>query len=266
MLNPSPRFISAEIEVSTCETGENTGPVVKAYGGAIVHDGSVPTGFEINTAPASGEKFVKQIREICENLKKDKSKVDETCGLHIHVDARDFNYYDIRKLAFLYQKIEPALFDIVARTRRDSRFCKPCGPSFIRDLERNIIPKDNEMALKKNMYGDPNANVAYLRQDKYNASRYNALNLHSWIFRGTIECRMHHGTILAEKIINWGVLWAGILDYSFENSEKTIKALSGKPLEVLTMIAPTDTNREWIESRFKTFNNRSLTEALEAGE
>lgn len=264
-LNPSKRFISAEIEVSEVNgKNPNTYKAVSNWGGAIVSDGSIQGrfGFEINTAPASGDKFLKQIDEICQGLSKDDGRVNKSCGLHVHIDARDFNFYDIRKLVFLYAKIEDAIFSVIAPSRKSSTFCSPCGQKFVKDLENNIVPKDNEKTILKNVYGYEER-ISSLRTNKYNSARYSALNLHSWVYRGTIECRAHQGTVNAEKIKNWGMLWGAIIDYAANNTEKDIKRLKGDSLSILLSICPNDTVRAWVVARHNHFKNNVVNENTE---
>jgi hypothetical protein len=256
--NPSKRYIAAEIEVANVnEKGLAVSEVIRKWKGGIVRDGSIEgeTPFEINTAPASGDKYVEEINEICAALKNAKAQVNKTCGLHVHVDCRDFNFYDIRKLAILYSKIEEALFQIVAPSRKTSRFCRPCGAKYVKDLENNIIPKDNEKALIKNVYGYEEKLANIRANGKYNEARYAAMNIHSWIFRGTIECRTHQGTVSAKKIKMWGLLWAGIVDYSFDNTEKFIRGIKGNSMDILLSVCPTEEVRAWVMERaahFKT--------------
>lgn len=260
-VNPSKRFIAAEIEVAGVDqTTEDdvVSPVVKKWEGAIVRDGSLPdTGFEINTAPANGDLYIQQIKEITDSIAQKKGFVNNQCGLHVHIDARDFTYYDIRKLVILYAKIEDALYSIVAKSRKESQYCIPCGKKLVRNLDKNLIPKDNEKQIIKNIYGDTYENTRNVRHDKYNQSRYNALNLHSWVYRGTIECRMHHGTINFNKIKNWGILWAGILDYAYENTEADLKALKGDPMNILLEICPTEEVQQWVIARKMFFDGQS---------
>ncbi len=91
---------------------------------------------------------------------------------------------------------------------------------------------------------------------KYNDSRYNALNIHSWLYRGSIECRMHHGTIRADKIVNWGLLWVAILDYAFEHNEMDIKALKGDGFQILMGIAPNEDIKKWLVERKTKFSGQ----------
>ena len=258
--NTSKRYISVEIEVASVgggSSGDKVSPVVKEWNSAIVHDGSLPsTGFEINTAPANGDIFINLINEVCGVLKAQKAKVDNSCGLHVHVDARECNFYDIRKLVYLYDKIETAFFGIVAPSRKTVHYCAPCGKKLVKNLEENNIIKDNKKTIITNVYGSE-VNLNTVKTQKYNNARYNALNLHSWVYRGTIENRMHHGTINAEKIINWSLLQAAMLDFAVDHAERDIKHMKGSPLEILLLIAPNDRVKEWIVSRHNYFAGRT---------
>src|SRR6266702_5519087 len=103
--NKSDRFIAAEIEVSRIShkdyahglklpnvfiaSTKNLENVVRKWHGSIVRDGSLPnSGFEINTSPAAGDVYIKQITEICKALTRVDAKINNDCGLHIHIDAR----------------------------------------------------------------------------------------------------------------------------------------------------------------------------------
>ncbi len=241
---------------------------VTRWQGSIVEDGSLPpSGYEINTAPAQGDKFIEEITEICSALKNQKAFANAQCGLHVHIDCRNHNFIDLKKTIFLYQKIEPALYDIVAPWRRTSHYCRPCGDKYAKDLEHLRTPKDNENKILENVYGTKDVIIRQKKESKYDQSRYNALNLHSWVYRGTLENRMHHGTVLADVIINWGLLWASIVDYAFESkhTERQLKSLKGDSFQLLVQVAHTDPLKKWLVDRKKFFdeNRNSMTDRLE---
>jgi hypothetical protein len=93
-----------------------------------------------------------------------------------------------------------------------SKYCLPCAHKYIAAIEEGRLPYEKVKA-------DVITSVYHARttQDnrysKYNNARYNALNLHSWFFRGTIENRMFDGTIDPNLITSWGIMWAMILDF-----------------------------------------------------
>lgn len=261
--NPSKRYISVELEVCGIKDhGGEVGAAVRKWKGAIVNDGSLPGGgFEINTAPASGDKFTTQIDEICAALAKADAWVDTEAGMHVHVDARDFSYYDMRKLVKLYAHTEEQLYRTCKIHRRDTdgpgRYCAPCGATYVRSLRTALVPKASKAALLSNVYGGkPGREFKDTKRNKYESVRYHALNLHSWIHRGTVECRMYHGTVKARGAKTWGMLWAGILDFAYKHGEAEIDLLvrTKSPHDLLMMCAPTDAVRNWLQNRWNVLH------------
>lgn len=249
--NRSRRFVSAEIEVARVNRDNGVSTAVKDWGGAIVDDGSLGSyGFEINTAPAGGDLYIKQVTEICDALRESGGTVDGRCGTHVHVDARDLKYLEMRRLLQLYASFEDVFFGMVPESRRDSQYCQPCGDDYMGALKSPVYtaaePRHRYKALRKSLvtdlYGDEESYVdpyaatpqrrrrrpgerpvltltdralrsrAERKRDKYHDARYRALNVHSWYYRGTVECRILNGTVDAETIVCWGMLWARMVD------------------------------------------------------
>lgn len=75
----------------------------------------------------------------------------ETCSTdpchcwHVHIDARDFNHWDMRRLVMVYAKIEDALFAMVPEARRESRYCSPCGEAYLASI--NSEPANAKKAI-----------------------------------------------------------------------------------------------------------------------
>ncbi len=268
-VNPIDRLVSVEIEVAGVRgrAPENVTEICRKWGANIVRDGSLPQyGFEINTAPAAGDLFVKEITDITDTLASQFAFANEQCGLHCHVDARDFTFFDMRRLIFLYEKIEPALFSMVPATRRRSKYCYPCGPRYSKNLRESTIPKMSKNQIYRGIYGLDGSQVQDRKKIRTDQARYNALNIHSWFVRGTTECRIRHGTVDRQEIINWGMLWAGILDYAIKTPETNIHKLSHNTMEerkgVLKLCAPTGKVVDFIDSEFAKYNPSSGEIAL----
>lgn len=254
--NPSGRYLSVEMEIGgVAQRGATAiNEVINKWQASVVGDGSLPSGgFEINTAPASGDVFVTEITELCAALAKGRGWVNSSCGGHVHVDCRELSYKAMQRVVALYCKIEPALFQVVPASRRDNQYCRPCATTY----ESGLMPpsaKDPEKTgdvrkkIIEKVYGDE-ASYKAQRGHKYHNRRYNALNLHSWFYRGTIECRIAAGSVNADRIINWGILWAGIVDYAKRVTAEDIANLHGTPFEILLSVAPTDAVQEWLRER-----------------
>lgn len=235
--NKSSRFIAAEIEVakiSETPVAREVSDLVIRWGGSVVRDGSLPElGFEINTSPASGDLYIDQVYEICAKLKEAGAEVNNKCGLHIHIDARDLNYYDIRRLIKIYAFIENVLFSMVPDNRRKSKYCLPCGVEYSSLVEAGKLPYAK---VKADVIGGIYKKDRPERTEKYSQARYSALNIHSWFYRGTIECRMFEGTIDPQHITLWGMMLANVVDYAVKTTDESVSKVVGgifSPLDYL---------------------------------
>jgi hypothetical protein len=234
----------------------------------VVEDGSLDAGgYELNTVPCAGDHFITHINALCERLAKANAEVTVDCGLHVHVDASDFRFYDMRRLVMLYAKLEPALFAMMPDSRRESIFCHPCGELYVDGLNGEHKSKEAKARLISNMYRDTGSSYTgaafkEIRESKWGNARYRALNIHSWIFRGTVECRLHTGSTKARKIIAWGMLWASILDAAMRMTETEINALTCDTVyasaALLCCIAPNDNVRAYIAQRLKSFEGLNI--------
>lgn len=258
-VNPSKRFISVEIEVASVrDWASRVMDCCLKWRHSIVSDGSLPdTGFEINTAPAAGDRFVTCIQELGEALASHGAEVTRSCGLHVHVDARDYTFWDVRKFVLLWERVEPSLFSIVARSRRpgsNNNYCLPVGERY-RPLTEE---QDVKSSFIRSIYGYDTKCERHQRQpykvldskkgDKYDSARYYALNLHSWVYRGTLENRIHQGSVNAKRITNWSLLFAGLLDFAAQKTETYLRTLPAG-MDTLLAAAPTDDVRAWVENR-----------------
>jgi Putative amidoligase enzyme len=81
---------------------------------------------------------------------------------------------------------------------------------------------------------------------------YHNMNLHSWFFRGTVECRMHTGTIVAHKIVDWAITWQAIMDRALSITPEEIAAIKD-PVEELLRVSPTEHSRTYIKTRLAAY-------------
>lgn len=254
--NPVKRFISCELEVASAREGGAITRVCDAWSCTTQYDGSLPSGgFEISTSPAMGDVFLAQIKDHCRAFRQCRARVTRACGLHVHVDARDFRYWDTRRLILVYAKVEDALFSILPHSRNGNSFCKRCGDSFA-SLVKSGRPKDVREALLQKLYGSKN-NARSYRRSKSHCSRYTALNVHSWLYRGSFEFRLGAGSVDYKNITNWAMLLGNLLEYAAKKSDKDVDSLSGTSLDILKRLAPTKNIREWIKERHDYFRNNA---------
>lgn len=267
-VNPLRRFLSCELEVSGLsdayvKLGVNPldldprvitiNEVLEYWHSQIVHDQSLPQrGFEINTAPANGDLFVKQINEICSELLKfgatcvnnyDTRKRQHPCGMHVHVDARDFSYHDLRRFLLFYEMVEPILYSMLPGERQNSHFAERCGKLLghmvrLGEPIRGGSLKGKYDPAKVHLIEATYASEIPARGDKracLQEARYRSLNTHAWFYRRTLEFRHMYGTLDAAEIIAWASIVGHIVEYAYVIPFSTIQSLARAP----------EANRSW---------------------
>jgi len=72
---------------------------------------------------------------------------------------------------------------------------------------------------------------------------------------------MHHGSLLAPKILNWMYLLIDMMDFALKTKENEIQDLvsNASPVEALWAFETRPETRKWVEERYKKFNKTELT-------
>ena len=214
----SGRYIGIEAEYAS---GEPDPEWARIWGAGIVEDGSLPRGgYELVSAPAAGELFEAQIREMCRGA----GDVTTACGLHVHVDASDYTWADMRRLIFAYASIEDELFRAVPESRRNNHYCTRCAADYVRLVSRTAGTEEKIIACTGNI-------KLRLQRDAKPSGRYRALNLCCWFRQGTVELRLGAGSANPSKIISWASFFRDLVGYAKTHPLKacrvaTIEAIS----------------------------------------
>lgn len=256
--NPLTRLCGIELELSSIPDSDVLFRWAQSTGAGLVEDGSLPDeGVEVVTRPMSGDILLRDCASLGEALRVSKATISNDCGLHVHVDARDYTQADLRRLMILYASVERTLFELSARSRIDNKYCIPCGASYLNWLrspsKTKTWSKEWRKTLTANLYGEANRYVSGLKHDKYHSSRYNALNLHTFFYRKTIEFRMHEAHLSPEVFSNWALLCGWIVQRAYVMSESDIYSLiraSSNCEDVLREILPSSVMSN-IESRLQ---------------
>lgn len=190
-------------------------------------DSSVrPSEHELVVGPFRGNAMIRSLYLMGELLNKHRAKVNESCSLHVHVDARDLSMWQLRSLVLGYAAHEEA-FNMMFPIKRiynpsmhHGGFSKPMAKDFrcmLNSLGGAKTTADIKKALIKGLYGviDSPAyadDVCRKKGNKYEACRYYGMNLHAFMFQGTIEFRQHEGC-LDEGILLWPAFCATYVDH-----------------------------------------------------
>lgn len=263
--NKSKRHISFELEISDCNNFDDVLKFCNRNNHNIVSDGSIEGdfAFEINTCPISGDYFLKEMESLSNILSRNGCEVNDTCGCHVHINCKDLNYYDIRKFAFIYVKIEDYIFKCIPDDRRDSRYCYTCKDAVKDVFLQRVFKKKPKQPATKGLSIRKFYNIrSYIEDDqikhyldsrkkaRYYDKRYWAMNFHSWFLRGSLENRCLEGTIKYKDIVNWGMLWAYIIDFAVEKNESVVKNLPEGYRCLETIFGNNSEILNWLISRY----------------
>ena len=225
------RLIGVEIEAENGDLCKLSEELDNRCG--IAEDGSLNSkGAEVITPPASLNEAEKIIKDACMSLKKAGFDATRSCGIHIHIDARDFKNSPVklaRVLRTVYA-VEDLLLSILPPSRWDNRYCLRLSTQYsfnnfrgkirIDDFESKWYKTVNKLAIKD------------YKTQKHDSkgTRYCGLNMHSTMYRGTIEFRYHSGTIDWQKILKWAYILLKVINYATKRYEdKEIIALYSQP-------------------------------------
>ena len=140
--------------------------------------------------------------------------VNRTCGLHVHVGARDWGVKEFKNLAKRYAKFESAIDTIMPRSRRlsNNSYCRS-----------NANYRDSNLQV---VFAEINrCRTARDVMNKVQGGRYYKLNLESFWKHGTVEFRHHSGTICPAKIENWVMVCMGMTKLADTN--RSVKITEG---------------------------------------
>lgn len=257
-----PRHFGVEVE---CGLRSFRGPLpafLRAWSGSCGTDCSVgdgrrlqrpPAGYEpvnpdmaveVRTPPATGAVARDLIRGLGDALAAHGAHTDSTCGLHVHVDARGATADDLARLALVWSRVEGALWNAVAPSRRRnpqiSRYCSSWGDAFDRQgVLAATTTIDKERAIR-------NARV------NPNGQKYHALNFMPFWSQQTVEIRMHHGSVNARKILRWATCMVQIVHWAFTHTDAEARALRGTPSEIVDRLLDRE-HAAWMRRRREHF-------------
>ena len=123
-----------------------------------------------------------KLEKVCWVLDLCDVKVNESCGLHVHIDAAGFSMETWRNLALSYKHLEPVIDRFMPASRRDNYYCKGLG-----HVSDAMIRSARTVDELKSRIGN----------------RYHKVNLEAYSRHKTVEFRQHSGTTNFIKIRNW---------------------------------------------------------------
>ena len=193
------RYIGIESEVITCY--DDSEDYVNAVGEPdyfeVIEDGSLSSGGVefVTHKPIIGDTVVEALDGLQKTHREDDNYTDESCGIHIHMNALDFNFTEIQSLLMIMSRLQGYIYRGLPSNRTDNTYCKeiPMSP-------RKISRMRSLSHLVNEYYKSANTS---LTDNKYNDARYFGTNIHARFYLGTIEFRYHEGSVYSRPIKEW---------------------------------------------------------------
>ena len=165
--------------------------------------------FELVSPILAGEAGLKELEKVCWVLDLCNVKVNDSCGLHVHLDAADFNMNTWRNLDLSYKHLENLIDAFMPATRRNNRYCKSL----------NHVSDERIKSART---------IDDLR-DVFDRDRYHKVNFEAYSRHKTVEFRQHSGTTNFTKMENWILFLNGLITFAKQDNLSGRNTLESLP-------------------------------------
>ena len=132
------------------------------------------------------------LKKVCTALKNAGCKVNKSCGLHVHIDARNMTPQHALNIGRNYYFLRRIISRSLPLSRRNNAYC------LVRQARCN----------------DAEHNISWEELTTANSNRYVAVNYTAYQRHKTIEFRQHQGSINFTKISNWVLFLESLVSWS----------------------------------------------------
>jgi len=201
------------------------------------HDGSIrtthsdgtPTGSRLFSvelvSPILTYEDIPLLQTIIRELKKAGACVNESCGIHIHVDGSNHTADSLFHLTELFLARQNLIYDALDNNARARRWCRKISVTL-----RDAIKKEHKALsdIERIWYSEANDNYCgRIDHSHYNPTRYHGLNLHAFFSKGTIEFRLFNSTLHAGKIKAYIQFCLAVSGWAISTKRVFFKDLTG---------------------------------------
>ena len=169
---------------------------------------------------------IETIQELIRKLRTAGAKVNDSCGIHVHIDASIHDVKTLRNIVNIMAAKEDLLYKTLKVNVNREHYCAKADTRFLD--EPNAKRPTSMDTLESIWYNGPTG-----RYDHYDGTRYHGLNLHSVFSKGTIEFRLFQfeaPTAERKNGLHAGQLKSYIqLCLALSQMAKAVKTASPKP-------------------------------------
>ena len=137
-----------------------------------------------------------KLQEAVRTVRHAGAKVNESCGMHIHVDGANHTAKSLKNILSIMYSKEDLLFRALQVKNSRVTYCQKTREDILMKIraEKNLTMT----RIAEIWYEDKN--WEWHANTHYDNSRYHALNLHAMFSKGTVEFRLFNSTLHAGKV------------------------------------------------------------------
>ena len=137
-----------------------------------------------------------KFQECVRQMRRAGGKVNDSCGIHVHVDAASHNRQSLKNLLSIMFSKEDILFKALkVNPNRVRTYCKKVREPMLKKARQLSCEETTDLTQLESIWYEGNIKS----REHYNWTRYYALNLHSVFYRGTVEFRCFNSTLHAGR-------------------------------------------------------------------
>ena len=136
---------------------------------------------------------IETIQELVRELRRGGAKGNDSCGIHIHVEASRHDPKTLRNIVNIMASKEDLLYKALRVQIDREYYCQKADLRFLEDVN---LKRPKSMSEFETLWYHGSSR----RGVHYDSTRYHALNLHSVFSKGTIEFRMFNSTLHAGEV------------------------------------------------------------------
>lgn len=208
----SKRSFGVEIEVVQPQKMRPMPDDMKAYW-TSKRDASLPEiGVELASTVLYGDSGLKVVKDLCDYAKRYDWRVDARAGLHLHIGLPDDGNLRMAAVAMGYHLTYDLWSSFVAPSRQRCKYCRK-----------------NSYAAEKLSTVSATDLIHMILTDPAIEGRRCWVNWHSYSLHNTVEIRLHHGTLMYDKIANWVKAHTRFVDWcSKQGTHEKVYEILGK--------------------------------------
>jgi hypothetical protein len=175
-------------------------------------------GWEVASYIGCGVNDAKHIARAAKYLHLNGAITNLNCGLHIHVETKNFTSRKMGILLARWLKIEHVLIEICQECRRDNIYCQPLRTR-IKQKKSIWNHEEPELLWYSLMPTDLSVHNNYEKRYSLNTIGFATAQLNPNFTRNTVELRLPECTLDESHVFNWTALFV-----NFVNSCETARA------------------------------------------